>query len=156
MAVLLASLYEPENIGATTLQDALVVPRLVRGEIRSILHSLDHLRRSQAYWHVGEVVSQVRRWLEEAQALIQDQEYHDALLMLEAITDEYVKDWVILDDSDGLPSGFFVELGKAWDEVMRLADLTPAERRKWKRKLRAWQNEIGGYGFEGVFEQAGG
>jgi hypothetical protein len=112
VAVLLTNLHEPESSGTMLPPDTLIDPRPVRGEIRAILHSLDHLRRSQAYWHVGEVVDQVRRWLEEVQALIQDQEYHDALLMLEAITDEYVKEWIILDDSDGLPPRLFCGTGK--------------------------------------------
>jgi hypothetical protein len=36
-----------------------------------------------------------------------------ALLRLEAMTDEYVADWTGLDDSDGYAGAFFGELGAA-------------------------------------------
>jgi uncharacterized Zn finger protein len=58
-----------------------------------------------------------------------------------------------LDDSDGFAGAFFGDLGRVWSQVLPMADLTPAERRKWRRKLKRWQNEIGPYGIVDVFSE---
>jgi hypothetical protein len=39
--------------------------KAVRRQVRSLLHSLDRMRRSEAYWHVGAVANEVRRLLEQ-------------------------------------------------------------------------------------------
>ena len=122
-------------------------PHYVRGQVHSIVHSLDHMRRSQAYWQVGRVVDQVRQLLELAKG-------PTALDTLAAITDEYIKEWTILDDSDGEASGLFEDLENAWSEAILATDLTPTKCRQWARQLRKWQRAIEDYGMEGVFEEA--
>jgi uncharacterized Zn finger protein len=108
------------------------------------------MRRSEAYWHVESVVDQV-------QSRIEDEDGRNALLLLEAITGEYVKEWTCLDDSDGFAGGFFGELGETWAEAGLVADdLTPDERQRWAQKLACWQAEVGGYGIDGVFSAAQG
>ena len=49
---------------------------------------------------------------------------HNALAILEAITEAYVADWVELDDSDGEAGAFFADLGAVWTEAILTADLT--------------------------------
>ncbi len=133
----------------------LVDPRPIRRQVRGILHSLDRMRRSEAYWHVESVVDQARRLLYQVQSRIEDEDGRNALLMLEAITDEYVKEWTCLDDSDGFAGEFFGELGETWIEAGLAADdLTPDERERWAQKLARWQAEVGGYGIDGVFDAA--
>jgi uncharacterized Zn finger protein len=45
-------------------------PTPFRRQVRDILHSLDRMRRSDAYWHVGRVVDQVRQVLEQAKGFV--------------------------------------------------------------------------------------
>jgi uncharacterized Zn finger protein len=123
-----------------------------RREVCDILHSLDGMRRSQAYWYVERVVEQVRQSLHEVEILLVDGEWERALVVLEAITTAYIADWACLDDSDGFAGGFFADLGRVWSQALSIDELTPAERRKWRRRLECWQNEISPYGMEGVFE----
>jgi hypothetical protein len=112
------------------------------------------MRRSEAYWHVGDVVNQVRQLLSQVQDFIKAGDGRNALVLLEAITDEYMEGWHYLDDSDGYAGGFFGDLGEAWSEACLVADLSPAERREWAQRLDQWQREIDDYGLEGVFEVA--
>ena len=131
-----------------------VDPQPVRRQVAAILHSLDRMRSSEAYWHVGSVVDQVRQLLDQVQGFIEAGDGRNALLLLEAITDEYVEGWLYLDDSDGYAGEFFSELGQVWTDACLVADLSPAERREWAEKLERWQREVDDYGLEGVFEVA--
>lgn len=125
-----------------------------RRRVVGILHSLDAMRPSEAYWHVNEVVNGISRLLSQAWEFIEAGDGNNALIILEAITDEYVKGWFNLDDSDGEASGFFYELEPAWTEALLSADLTPEERRGWADRLTKWQNEIEDYGVDPVFDAA--
>jgi uncharacterized Zn finger protein len=131
-----------------------VDPQPVRRQVTAILHSLDHMRPSEAYWQVSSVVGQVRQLLNQVQGFIEAGNGRNALVLLEAITDEYVDGWIYLDDSDGFAGGFFGELGEAWTEACLVADLSPSERELWAHKLTRWQGEIGDYGLDDVFDAA--
>jgi len=129
-------------------------PRPIRRQVSAILHSLDRMRPSEAYWHVGSIVDQVRQMLDQVWVSIEAGDGWNALLILEAITDEYVVSWFYLDDSDGYAGAFFADLGEVWTEAALVADLTAKEREEWAQKLTAWQEEIGDYGIDDVFDPA--
>ncbi len=129
-------------------------PTVFRRQVRSILHSLDRMRRSEAYWHVGAVVEQVRQVLEQAKGFIADGDGRNALAILEAITETYVAEWVELDDSDGYAGAFFEDLSAVWTEAILTADLTAGERATWAEKLAQWQGEVEDYGIDEAFHAA--
>ena len=146
---------EESTSGSTPRQrQAPLDPAAFRRQVRSILHSLDHMRPSEAYWHIGEVVDGVRRVLDQAWTFIEAGDGRNALIILEAITEEYVKGWLMLDDSDGYASGFFEDLGSAWTEALLTADLNPREREMWANRLTEWLGELSDYGLEDVFAAA--
>jgi hypothetical protein len=103
---------------------------------------------------VGSVVGEVSQLAERARPLIEAGDGRSALAILEAVTEEYVARWADLDDSDGEASGLFEELAPLWTEAILVADLTPAERRAWAKRLGAWQDEVAEYGAETAFEVA--
>jgi uncharacterized Zn finger protein len=131
-----------------------VDPNVFRRQVRTILRSLDRMRSSEAYWHVGAVVNEVRQVLEQAQGFVAAGDGRNALAILEAITEAYVADWAELDDSDGEASAFFEDLGAVWTEAVLAADLTTRERQTWAKKLAAWQHEVDDYGVDEAFEVA--
>jgi uncharacterized Zn finger protein len=71
-----------------------VDPNVFRRQVRTILRSLERMRSSEAYWHVGAVVHEVRQVLEQAQDFVAAGDGRNALAILEAITEAYVADWV--------------------------------------------------------------
>jgi len=142
------------GMAAHTPRRTMVDPQLIRRQVSAILHSLDRMRPSEAYWQVGSVVDQVGQVLDQARAFIETGDGGNALVYLEAITDEYVEGWLCLDDSDGYAGGFFAPLGEAWTEAALVADLSPAERKQWAGKLTRWQAEIGDYGIDDAFGAA--
>ena len=137
-----------EDAGASPVS---VNPDPIRRRVHAALHSLDDMRRSEAYWQVDRVVDEVRRVLDEVKTFIGQGEGKNALVLLDALTGEYVKEWTWLDDSDGFVHAFFYDLGPVWTEAILAADLTPAEREHWAEQLDQWQDELSDYGLEDVF-----
>jgi uncharacterized Zn finger protein len=132
-----------------------VDPEPIRRQVSGILHSLDRMRHSEAYWHVSSVVDQVRQLLDQIQDFVEAGDGRNALLLLEAITDEYVASWTCLDDSDGFAGEFFSELGEAWTAAgLASEDLSSEERERWAQTLTRWQAEVGDYGIDGAFDAA--
>lgn len=126
--------------------------RDVRRQVRAALHGLDHLRASEAYWHVGSIVADVATVLERAWAFTRAGDGRSALAILEAITDEYVEGWTDLDDSEGELSDFFSRLGEAWAEALLTADLTAEERESWAEALEDWAVAVEEYGVDDAFD----
>src|SRR5712692_4529845 len=108
-----------------------VDPKPVRRQVRSIMRSLDRMSGSEAYGYIGAVVNGVREILDQAWTLIKADDGRNALILLEAITEEYLADWENLDDSDGEASDFFSDLGPAWTEALLSADISDKERKSW-------------------------
>ncbi len=144
------SVPSPEPSSQPTQADA----KIVRRQVRSIMHSLDHMRASEAYGYIGAVVNEVDRLLDQAWKLIEADNGRPALKLLEAITEEYVSDWTELDDSDGELSQFFYDLGHAWTEALLSADLLPEERGLWADQLYTWQDDISDYGVDNALTAA--
>ena len=93
------------------------------------------------------MLTRVHDWIEKGEPA-------KALAFLEAITDAYVEEWAILDDSDGDPSGFFADLGDAWEAAALAADLSPVEDKQWDGKLAHWQEQLSGYELDDALELA--
>ncbi|MGC9396333.1 MAG: SWIM zinc finger family protein [Anaerolineae bacterium] len=144
----------PSSPAALPPRPAVIDPAPFRRQVHTILHSLDRMRRSEAYWHVGSVVDEVRGLLDQAWQLIEAGDGNNALRVLEGITDAYVNEWYNLDDSDGEASGFFADLAPVWIEAALTADLTPEEREQWIEMLEDWQDEIDRYGIDEGFDAA--
>lgn len=126
-------------------------PAPFRQRVRDLLHSLDHMRPSEAYWQVGTVIEEIRQVLADVESTIGKAEGEDALILLEAITDTFVQEWTHLDDSDGYVHDFFSDLGTAWTEALMAAGLTPEGRAHWAGELDRWQDELSAYGLDDVF-----
>lgn len=126
----------------------------IRYQVHSIIRSLQYMRPSEAYWHVGAVVNEVRRVLDGAWAFIEAGDGRGALVVLEAITDEYMDAWEYLDDSNGEVGEFFYDLGAAWTEALLSTELTPREREEYSGKLDAWWEELENYAGGEAFDAA--
>lgn len=128
--------------------------RAVKREVRDALRSLDGLRPSEAYWHVGGAVDGVRAVLGRAWSAIEAGDARSALAILAAVTEEYLAGWEYLDDSEGEASAFFAPLGAAWTEAVLSADLAPDERAAWADTFDGWSDELADYGSDDAFGPA--
>jgi uncharacterized Zn finger protein len=90
--------------------------------------------------------------MEEVNEALHQGDGQNSLVILEALTQEYVSGWCDLDDSDGELSDFFEDLGVAWAEVLLTVPLGRGQRQAWADKLAAWAGEVDQYGIEDTFD----
>ena len=142
-----------EPAGPRTRRTALD-PKPFRRQVQAALHSLDRMRPSEAYWQVGGVVGEVLAVAAQARPFIDAGDGRNALVILEAVTQEYVDGWFNLDGSDGDTADAFSDLGALLTEAILSADLTAAERDAWAQRLAGWDREVSDYGVENAFGAA--
>ena len=131
-----------------------VDPKPYAQEAKHLLHSLDRMRASEAYWHVAEVVRSLGSIIDKAQAFTEKNDGNNAIVILTALTKAYVKDWTLLDGSDGDTGDFFDELDDAWCEAILSAELSLLDRKKLLQKMQDWYNEVADYGIDNGFSKA--
>lgn len=139
------------EITANTMRPAAAVnvdTESVKRRVHSAIHSLDRMRRSEAYWHVGSVAGGVRAELDTARAAIERGQGRLALEFIRAVMEPYVEDWTLLDDSSGEASDVFWEIGKLLAEALLDLDLTPNERSDWAERIDEWMAFLDDYGVE--------
>ncbi|MGH9176105.1 MAG: SWIM zinc finger family protein, partial [Vicinamibacterales bacterium] len=129
-----------------------VDPAAIKARIGQSLHGLDRMRPSQAYWHVGGVVGDVRQELEPARALLDADQARAALDLLRAVTDAWSEQWTWLDDSDGEASGLFYEIEPLLIEALLAAGLSRSELNAWADRIEAWIAQNSDYGAEAFYE----
>src|SRR5207249_8918241 len=93
------------------------------------------------------VRSEVQEFLPPAEELIEAGQGRDALAVLEAVTEEFLKGWEEIQDYDeeGECGSLFADLGALWAEAILTADLAAGERKSWAKRLREWQAEVDNY-----------
>jgi uncharacterized Zn finger protein len=127
---------------------------LIRRRVRAALQSLDGMRPSEAYWHVGEVVARVEAVVAEAHQLTEFGRGRDAIAVLDAATSEYLSGWTGLDDSNGEASEFLWILGNAWAETILAVDFTAEEREDLVQKIDEFASDLFEYGLDEAFFSA--
>ena len=127
-------------------------PETFRRQVRHALNSVDHMSRSDAYWHTGDIVSSIEQTAEQAQMYVQAGDGDNALIILKAITEEYIEGWTDLDDSDGELGGLFDTIKPIWTEAILTANLTADERQEWVDLFTEWQEDVDDYGVDGAFD----
>ncbi len=129
-------------------------PQPFRRQVRNILRDLSRLDPSEAYWATGEIVARIREVMNQAGPFLAAGDGRNALVILEAVADEYVGQWFEFDDSDGELGALLDEMGDLFAEALLSADLSPAERRAWADRLTDWQEDIEEYGIDQGFNVA--
>lgn len=120
-----------------------------RRRIRSIVHSLDGMRMSEAYWHVGGLVNQLREVQESARKFLDAGDAETALEILLVLLEEASRGIEYVDDSNGELGGFVGELGAPLAEAILSMELSRVERDRLVRRLEKLIDYAGDYGMEG-------
>ncbi len=125
-----------------------------RRQITGILHSLDGMRMSEAYWHVGGLIDQLRGVQAAAMKFLDAGDPETALTILVTLVEEAGHAIEYIDDSDGYMSGFVGELGQPLAEVILSLDLSTIEREKLATKLTKIAKHLGDYSMDGSIDLA--
>src|SRR5271157_12720 len=120
-----------------------------RRHIIGILHSLDGMRMSEAYWHVGDLANHLREVRESAVKFLDAGEAETALEILLVLLEEASRAIEYIDDSDGELGGFVGELGASLAEAILSMELSQVERDRLVRRLEKLIDYAGDFGMEG-------
>lgn len=120
-----------------------------RRRILGIVRSLDGMRMSEAYWHVGGLANQLREVKESAMKFLDAGNAETALEILLVLLEESSRGIEHIDDSDGELGGFVGELGIPLAEAILSMELSQVERDRLVRRLEKLIEYAGDYGMEG-------
>jgi len=120
-----------------------------RRHILGIVHSLDGMRMSEAYWHVGGLANQLREVQGSASKFLDADDAETALEILLVLLEEGSRAIEYVDDSDGELGGFVSELGAPLAEAILSMALNQVERDRLVRRLEKLIDYAGDYGMEG-------
>jgi uncharacterized Zn finger protein len=125
-----------------------------RRRILGIVHSLDGMRMSEAYWHVGGLANQLREVQGSALKFLDIGDTESTLEILLVLLEESSRAIEFIDDSDGELSGFVGDLGMSLAEAILSMELSQIERDKLVRRLEKLIDYAGDYGMEGNLDIA--
>ncbi len=120
-----------------------------RRRILGILHSLDGMRMSEAYWHVGGLANQLREVQQSASKFLDAGDAETALEILLVLMEETSRAIEYIDDSNGELGGFVSELGTPLAEAILSLELNQVERARLTGRLEKLIRYANDYGMEG-------
>ncbi len=121
-----------------------------RRQARNVLHSLDGLRASEAYWGMGGLADGLREVQTSAQKFLDAGDADTALTILLTLVEEVTNSraYEYLDDSNGELGDYMNGVGLPLAEAILSAERSEQERAQLVRKLKKWERELSDYGIE--------
>jgi uncharacterized Zn finger protein len=123
---------------------------IYRRRVRNIMHSLDHMRMSEAYWHVGGLVGELSGVQQTAVEFLNAGDAGSALEILLALLKESHDGFDYIDDSNGELGDFLAGVGETLAEVILSLDLNEEEREDLASDLDDLHDNLSDYGIEGL------
>jgi uncharacterized Zn finger protein len=130
---------------------AAINPAPFRKQVRALF------RRGGRYdddYGLGAISGELADVIEEARPHVEAGHGLDAMLILEAVADEFLDGFEEVDDSDGEGADVMADLGRLMTEAALAAELTPEERADWKQRLDRLIRRAADYGLEGELPAA--
>lgn len=121
-----------------------------RRRVRSVMHGLDHMRASEAYWHVGGLVEGLRDVERSAREFLDAGDAESALRILLTLLEESSDGFDYIDDSNGELGGYLDDLGVTLAEVILSLDLDEEQREDLVSDLDELHDQLSDYGVEGL------
>src|SRR5215210_2733037 len=118
--------------------------------VRAVMHSLDNMRMSEAYWHVGGLVGELNRVRQSAIEFLDAGDAESALKILLTLIKESHDGFDYVDDSNGELGDFFSGVGETLAEVILSLDLNEEEREDLASRLDELHDKLSDYGVEGL------
>jgi uncharacterized Zn finger protein len=118
--------------------------------VRAIMHSLDHMRTSEAYWHVGGLVGELNSVRQSAIEFLDAGDAESALQILLTLIQESHDGFDYIDDSNGELGDFLSGVGETLAEVILSLDLNEEEREDLASDLDELHDKLSDYGVEGL------
>src|ERR1043165_7218076 len=121
-----------------------------RRRVRSVMHGLDHMRDSEAYWHVGGLVEGLRDVERSAREFLDAGDAESALRILLTLLEESSDGFDYIDDSNGELGDYLDSLGVTLAEVILSLALDEEQREDLASALDELHDRLSDYGVEGL------
>jgi uncharacterized Zn finger protein len=121
-----------------------------RRRVQSVMHGLDHMRASEAYWHVGGMVEELSGVERSAREFLDAGDPESALRILLTLLEETQDGFEYIDDSNGELGGYLDSLGETLAEVILSLDPDEDEREDIISDLDDLHDGLSEYGIEGL------
>jgi uncharacterized Zn finger protein len=121
-----------------------------RRRVNSIMHGLDHMRASEAYWHIGGLADELRGVERSAREFLDAGEAESALRILLTLLEESSDGFEYIDDSNGELGDFLDGLGATLAEVILSLDLDEDDREDILSDLDDLHDQLSDYGVQGL------
>jgi hypothetical protein len=121
-----------------------------RRRVSGIMHGLDHMRASEAYWHLGGLADELRGVERTAREFLDAGDAQVALRILLTLLEESSDGFEYLGDSNGELGDFLHCLGATLAEVILSLDLNEDEREDLLSDLTDLHGQLSEYGVEGL------
>lgn len=125
-----------------------------RRQVRGVLHSLDRMRASEAYWHVGGLVGELEGVEANAIKFLDAGEADTALAILLALVEEADEGFEFIDDSNGELGDYLSDIGQPLAEAILMLDLNGVERAKLTERLKKADRQLSNYGVDSALDVA--
>jgi hypothetical protein len=125
-----------------------------RRQVRGILHSLDRMRASEAYWHVGGLVRELEGLEANAIEFLDVGDADTALTILLALVEEADEGFEDIDDSNGELGDYLSGIGQPLAEAILMLDLSDVERQKLADRLKKADRQLSNYGVDSALDVA--
>jgi uncharacterized Zn finger protein len=123
---------------------------IYRRRVRGIMHSLDHMRMSEAYWHVGGLTDELRDVEKTAMEFLDAGDAETAFRILMTLLEESHDGFDYIDDSNGELGGYLDGLGKTLAEVVLSLDLDEDRREDILSDIDEIHDKLSNYGVDGL------
>ena len=131
-------------------RQTMVSEQAYRRQVKNILHSLDGLSSSQAYWGVSGMVEQLDDVRQSAKQFLEAGDPQGAITILLVLLQEVADEYEVFDDSDGELSDFLDSLGEPLAEAILSAELDADERSQLEDKVEQIWGYLSDYGIDGL------
>jgi|RhiMethySRZTD1v2_1073278.scaffolds.fasta_scaffold36416_5 uncharacterized Zn finger protein len=121
-----------------------------RRRVRGIMHSLDHMRMSEAYWHVGGLTDELRDVEKTAMEFLDAGDAETAFRILMTLLEESHDGFDYIDDSNGELGGYLDGLGNTLAEVVLSLDLDEDRREDILSDIDEIHDKLSNYGVDGL------
>ncbi|MGE0132622.1 MAG: SWIM zinc finger domain-containing protein [Blastocatellales bacterium] len=121
-----------------------------RQRVRGIMHSLDHMRASEAYWHVGGLTEQLSGVEKTAMEFLDAGDAETAFRILMTLLEESYDGFEYIDDSSGELGSFLDGVGKTMAEVVLSLDLDEDRREDALSDIDEIHDKLSNYGVDGL------
>lgn len=149
-AALPASEAAPRPKTAAPKRKRKVDTAIYRQRVRGIVHSLDHMRASEAYWQVEGLTGQLHGVEQAALEFLAAGDAEAALRILLTLVEESAEGFEQVDDSDGYFGSYLDDLGATLAEVILSLDLDEEQREDLVSDLDEIHGKLSSYGVDGL------